>query len=61
MSAYKKMQRVFKAVVKAVGNNMTRYEAVECAQYLLRASGGDVKRACEAASAPYKIQGRYTY
>ena len=56
-----KMQRVFEAVVKAVGNNMTRYEAAECAQYLLRKASGNVKRACEAAAAPYKIQGRYTY
>lgn len=57
-----KMQRVFEAVIKAVGNNnMTRYEAAECAQYLLRKASGDVKMACEAAAAPYKIQGRYTY
>jgi len=56
-----KLQRVFEAVLAAVGNNMTRYQAAECAQYLLRKANGDVKSACESAASPYKIQGRYTY
>jgi hypothetical protein len=56
-----KMQRVFEAVIKAVGNNMTRYQAAECAQYLLKKHAGNVKLAVEAAEQPYNIGGNMTY
>lgn len=55
------LQKVFKAVVAAVGSNMSRFEAVECAEHLLRKAGGDVNAAVRLASAPYKIGGRFVY
>lgn len=57
----KNVNRVFRAVLVAVGNDMTRYQAVECAMHLLRQAGGDVDKACLLASTPYKLDGRFTY
>lgn len=53
-----KLDRVFKAVIEAVGSNMTRYEAAEAAQYLLKKTSGDATRAVELAKTPFKIAGK---
>ena len=56
-----KFDRVFRAVLKAAGNNMGRFEAAECAAYLLQKHGGNVQAAINEAAQPFKINGKFTY
>lgn len=56
-----KLDRVFSEVLKAVGNNMTKWDAIECACYLLKKHHGNVKLAIQEAKNPFKINGKFTY
>jgi hypothetical protein len=56
-----KLNRVFRVVVGAVGNQMSRYQAAECAERLLKKHGGNVALAIENAKTPYKIGGQFAY
>jgi hypothetical protein len=56
-----KLQQVFEAVLKAVGSNMTRYQAAEAAEYLLKKHNGNFKAAADEASRPYKVGENFTY
>lgn len=56
-----KLERVFEAVVKIANNKMTRWEAIEVAEYLLKKTNGDVKQAKVLATSPYNIGGHITW
>lgn len=56
-----KFDRVFAVVLSVVGNDMTRYQAAEAAQHLLKVSGSDEKKAMKLAKCPLQVRGRLTY
>jgi hypothetical protein len=56
-----KLSKVYEAVVKVAGNKITRFEAAEVAEVLLKRAAGDVKAATEMASTPYNIGGKLVW
>jgi hypothetical protein len=56
-----KLERVFEVVVKIANNKITRWEAAEVAEYLLKKTNGNVEQAKSLATSPYNIGGHITW
>lgn len=56
-----KLEQVYDAVVKSANNQITWWEAVGVAEYLLKKTSGDVKQAKVLATSPYNIGGHITW